>query len=77
MFLFQSRNEFWGPCSLLFIGCPSYFPGVKHLGCEVDYTPLSSADVQNICLYAFMEWVETSPFVLLIYLFFCLLQRVI
>jgi hypothetical protein len=69
-FLLQSPNQFWGPCSLLFIGCPSYFPGVKQLQHEVDYSPLSSADVQNICLYAFMKWAETSPFVLLILFYF-------
>jgi hypothetical protein len=43
----QCPNWFRGPHNLLSNGYQGSFPGVKQLGHEADYSPLSDAEVEN------------------------------
>jgi hypothetical protein len=53
----NSPDLLWGTPSLLFGGCWGYFLGVKQVGCDVDCSPLSGAEVKN-------KWSYTcAPFV--------------
>ena len=49
----QSRpNRLWGPPSLLFNGYRGPLLGIKRLEREVQYSPLSSADIKNYWRYS-------------------------